>query len=89
MGIDAGLLAAMLELEEEIRAGQDGLERQLHALFEGIAALGRTIVEGHERSQVGGFHRAPVGLAQEGAQDLFGRFAGRRGSPPGSTPSRR
>ena len=74
-GIDAGLLAAVLELEEEIGSGEDGLERQLDALFERVAALGGAIVEGHERRDVGGFHRAPVGFAQEGAQDLFGGLA--------------
>ena len=51
------------------------MSAQLHALFERIAALGGAIVEGHERGDVGGFHGAPVGLAQEGAQDLFGGFA--------------
>ncbi len=74
-GVDAGLLAAVFELEEEIGPGEDGFEGQLDALFEGVAALGGAIVEGHERSEVGGFHGAAIGLAQEGAQDLFGGFA--------------
>ena len=39
--IDARLVAAALQLEQEIRPDQHGFQRQLHALFERIAALRR------------------------------------------------
>ena len=75
MRIDARLLAAVLDLEQEVGPDQHGLQRQLHALFIRIAALRRAIVKGHQRRDIGGLHRAAVRLAQEGAQHLLGGLA--------------
>ena len=73
--IDARLLAAVLQLEQEIRPDEHGLDRQLHPFFERVAALRRAIVESEERRDVRGFDRPAIGFAQERAQDLFGRLA--------------
>ena len=71
-GADAGFGIIVLHAEEEAGGDENGFERELDVFFEGLAAAGAAIVEGHQAINFGRGDGAAVGAGEEAREKAAG-----------------